>query len=85
MKHLNKLIIVVLFTCSSCATILGGKKTAHQVTTPDPCEPKRQIRWAALTADIILTGPIGVAIDFLTGKIYKPEPNPKKLKQPCNE
>lgn len=57
----------------SCATILGGPVTDYQRTKPVTGEPKRPVRGGALIADILLTGPIGVIVDFGTCAIYKPE------------
>ena len=63
---------------SSCATVLGGQRTVYQQTKPKPGEPKRELRVGALVANILLTGPVGVAIDFATGAAYKPAPTKGK-------
>ncbi len=62
-------------TLSSCATILGGPITAYQRTKPLPGQPQREIRVAALVADIVLVGLLGTAVDFATGAIYRPRPS----------
>gem|GEM_PF-378683 len=66
---LAMLLLAVLF--SSCATVLGGRITACQRTIPAPGQPSREIRGAALIADIVLFWP-GAIIDFATGAIYRP-------------
>lgn len=62
---------LLIFTLSSCATILGGKITECQTRKPAQGSPARKIRVAALVADIILFWP-GAIIDIATGAIYKP-------------
>jgi hypothetical protein len=57
---------------SSCATVFGGRVTEHQKTKPKPGETQREIRVAALIADILIFWP-GALVDFATGAIYKPE------------
>jgi PBP1b-binding outer membrane lipoprotein LpoB len=76
MKKLKTVVAVFLIavTLSSCATILGGKVTAYQTTRPEAGKPPRQIRAGYLIADVLLTGALGVAIDFVTGAIYQPAP-----------
>jgi hypothetical protein len=61
----------LLASMSSCATVLGGRVTEYQRTKPAPGQPQREIRSAALIADVILFWP-GAIIDFVTGAIYKP-------------
>ena len=56
---------------SSCATVFGGKVTAHQKTKPAASEQQREVRVVALIADILLFMP-GLIVDFATGAIYKP-------------
>ncbi|MEX8547660.1 MAG: hypothetical protein V5804_08670 [Mucilaginibacter sp.] len=67
-------ICLMAVMLSSCATIFSGKTSAYQKTKPANGQPKRQVRVGYLVADALLSGPIGVAIDFVTGAIYKPEP-----------
>jgi magnesium-transporting ATPase (P-type) len=73
-KGMVALLLAVTILSSSCATILGGSRTTYQVTKPKDGEPQRQIRAGYLIADVLLTGVLGVIIDFATGAIYKPEP-----------
>lgn len=68
----------LLLLNTSCATVLGGPVNDYQTTKPAPGEPQREIRVGALIADFILWGPIGVAVDFATGAIYKPAPSVKQ-------
>ena len=61
----------ILFGCSSCGTILGGKITDCQKTKPET--GKRAVRGAALFFDIVGPLPIIAAvIDFADGGMYKP-------------
>jgi hypothetical protein len=68
------LAIIIATSFSSCATIFGGKITQAQRTAPKAGEPKRAVRAVPLIADIVLFLP-GLAVDFITGAIYKPEGN----------
>lgn len=79
MKNLKSLfpVIAIALSLTSCATILGGKTTAYQKTKPANGQPKRQVRVGYLVADAVLSGPLGVAIDFVTGAVYKPQTEPK--------
>ncbi len=81
MKHNFKGIIAMLLSVtilsSSCATILGGSRTAYQTTKPKDGEPQRQVRVGYIIADALLTGILGLVVDFATGAIYKPEPTTK--------
>ena len=63
-------LIAVMMT--SCATVFGGKVTAHQKTKPATGEQQREIRVGALIADILLFWP-GIIVDFTTGAIYRPK------------
>ncbi|HZW63618.1 MAG TPA: hypothetical protein VFF15_08260 [Flavobacteriaceae bacterium] len=74
MKKLRKTLAVACaaILLSGCATVFGGKVTAHQRTKPAPGEPQREVRVVALLADIILFAP-GLIVDFATGAIYKPK------------
>lgn len=72
---LNTMIgIILVSSLSSCATVFGGRVTQAQRTRPSEGEPSRKIRAVALIADIILFIP-GLAVDFITGAIYKPDGN----------
>lgn len=67
------LLIVSLFT--SCGTVFGGKITK--------CQQKgnkghREVNAVVLVADIVLSGPVGVIIDFCDGHMYKKCENQKK-------
>ena len=64
--------LALLVSMSSCATVLGGRVTEYQRTKPAPGKPAREIRSAALIADVILFWP-GAIIDFATGAIYRPQ------------
>lgn len=66
-------IVSLCFLFSSCATILGGPVTSYQTTKPAAGEPQREVRVAALIADILLFWP-GAIVDFATGAIYRPAP-----------
>jgi PBP1b-binding outer membrane lipoprotein LpoB len=74
MKKMKNLIAIglVAIMMSSCATVFGGKVTAHQKTKPKAGEEQRQVRVVALIADILLFWP-GAIVDFATGAIYKPQ------------
>ncbi len=74
MRKMKKVIAVgfMALTMSSCATVFGGRVTAHQKTKPAPGQEQRQVRVGALIADIILFAP-GLIVDFATGAIYKPK------------
>lgn len=74
MKKLRNVITIglVAIMMSSCATIFGGKVSAHQKTKPLAGEQQRQVRVGALIADILLFWP-GTIVDFATGAIYKPK------------
>jgi hypothetical protein len=73
MKKIIKplLLIIVLASMSSCATVFGGAITTKQRTPPAAGQPSREIRVGALIADIVLFWP-GTIVDFATGAIYKP-------------
>ncbi|MDE2393598.1 MAG: hypothetical protein KGM03_07735 [Cytophagales bacterium] len=64
--------LALLASMSSCATVLGGRVTEYQRTKPAPGQPAREVRGAALIADVILFWP-GAIIDFATGAIYRPQ------------
>ena len=74
MKNLFKITLVCLLALSmtGCATVFGGQVTTYQKTKPLPGQPQREVRVAALIADIILFFP-GTIVDFATGAIYKPK------------
>ena len=65
------LAILMAASLSGCATIFGGPVTECQRTKPAPGEPQREVRVAALLADIIIFLP-SLIVDFATGAIYKP-------------
>lgn len=64
----------------SCATIIGGQKTDHQRYKPKKGDPRREIRVKYIILDLIFTGGTGIAVDFLTKKIYKRFPNSRHIK-----
>jgi len=72
MKRFLKLTVICLlaFSLSNCATILGGPVSSSQKTKPLPGQEQRQIKVGWFIADAVLFLP-GLAIDFLTGEIYK--------------
>jgi PBP1b-binding outer membrane lipoprotein LpoB len=72
MKKMKTVIAMGLaaIMLSSCATVFGGKVTAHQKTKPAAGEQQREIRIGALIADVLLFWP-GAIVDFATGAIYK--------------
>jgi len=74
MRKMNKLLAIgfIAIIMSSCATLFGGKVTAHQKAKPGPGEQQRDVRVVALIADIIIFAP-GLIVDFATGAIYKPK------------
>lgn len=73
MKQFLRLILLIslVSSLSSCATILGGKLSECQRTKPSVGQPSRQVRAGALIADVLLFWP-GAIVDFATGAIYKP-------------
>ena len=74
MRKMRKVIAIgfIALMMTSCATVFGGKVTAHQKTKPGPGEQQREVRVGALIADILLFAP-GLIVDFATGAIYKPQ------------
>lgn len=70
---LLKLAAIAMFatSISSCATVFGGRVSECQRTKPLPGQPAREVRVAALVANIILFWP-GAIVDFATGAAYKP-------------
>lgn len=78
MKPVKRYLIIALATLMlssslfSCATVFGGRVTAHQKQRPVPGEPTRQVRVGALIADILLFPLVSIPVDFATGAIYKP-------------
>ncbi|WP_206285881.1 hypothetical protein [Yeosuana marina] len=73
MKKMKNVIAIgfVAIMMSSCATVFGGRVTAHQKTKPAAGDQQREVRVVALIADIVLFAP-GLIVDFATGAIYKP-------------
>ncbi len=65
------LILAILASMSSCATVFGGRITQYQKTKPRGGGQQREIRTGALIADILLFWP-GTIVDFATGAIYRP-------------
>jgi len=70
-------IALIATSLSSCATVFGGRVGECQRTAPLAGQPARQVRVAALIADVLLFWP-GTIVDFATGAIYKPCETPKK-------
>ena len=73
MKKIIRLFafVTLLFSMTSCATVLGGKVGVCQRTPPAAGQPMREVRAGALIADFLLFPP-GIFIDFMTGAIFKP-------------
>lgn len=73
MRKIKKFVALgfIVLMMSSCATLFGGKVTAHQKTKPGPGDQQRDVRVVPLIADIILFAP-ALIVDFATGAIYKP-------------
>ncbi len=71
MKNVVAIGLIALMM-TSCATVFGGKITAHQKTKPAAVEEQREIRVGALIADLLLFWP-GIIVDFATGAIYRPK------------
>jgi len=69
---LNLLLLIIIVSFSSCATVLGGRVTEYQRKKPADGDLARKIRGVALVADILLFWP-GAIVDFATGAIYQPE------------
>jgi hypothetical protein len=82
MKTILNLLVLsaTLFTLSSCATVLGGKVGPCQRTPTVAGQPMREIRVAALLANLVLFPP-GIFVDFMTGAIFKPCGEDRKMKQ----
>lgn len=73
---MKKLIIIALVVIlnSGCATVfMGTSSERHCKVKPLAGEPTREIHVGALVFDIFFC-PIGIAIDFLDGAIWKPCP-----------
>lgn len=68
----NLLLMIMVVSLSSCATLFGGRVTEYQRKKPSAGEPTRKIRGVALVADILLFWP-GAIVDFATGAIYQPD------------
>jgi hypothetical protein len=71
-KYILLFSLAACLMWSSCATICCGPITDCQRTAPAPGTAPRALRPGALVFDILLTGLVGVAIDFATCAIYKP-------------
>lgn len=63
------LLILFLFSFTSCATVLGGRIDECQKVKPP--QGARALRPGAFIADLIIWPPF-LAVDFITGAIYKP-------------
>lgn len=61
------MMLSMVLSFTSCATILGGKIDKCQ----SPDQAPRQVRTGYLIADVIF-GLIPLGVDFLTNAIYKP-------------
>jgi len=62
-------LIIYLFSLSSCATMLAGRVDQCQKTKPE--KGARSLRAGYFIADLLLWPPF-LAVDFMTGAIYKP-------------
>jgi len=65
------MLLLIVASLSSCATVFGGKVSECQRTKPAAGQPARPIRAVALIADIVLFAPSAI-VDFVTGAIYQP-------------
>lgn len=65
--------MAILSTQFGCAVMFGGRIDDCQKKKPVAGQPKRDIRWAAFMADLIIYCP-GLLLDFATGAIYVPCP-----------
>lgn len=74
------LCMVIALTFSSCATILGGKVSECQKRKPTGGEPKREVRWASVAANLVCACPECIVVDICTKAIYKPCETDKKKK-----
>ena len=73
--------LVACFVFSSCASALDpGPATAYQKRKPAYGQPRREIRAGYFAMDIVF-GVVPLAVDFATGKIYKPSPNTTSRKK----
>lgn len=61
---------IVVISCTSCATILGGKISKSQRTIPKPGQEERKVRLGYLIADLVIFPPL-VIVDFATCAIYQ--------------
>jgi hypothetical protein len=64
------LLVLLVFSMSSCATIFGGHIDNCQINSPGYGQPGRKIRPVALIGDIIIIP--GLIVDFADCAIYKP-------------
>ena len=73
------LFAIMPFFYSGCASIMGGG-------SQDKSEREPSIRWGYFIADCLLTGLVGLIIDFSDGAIYTPKPGEhKKIKSDWSE
>ena len=70
------LIMLLALQMTSCASILGGKRTEYQVKQKKG-EVKKQVQVGYLIADMVLLCPVCIVVDFVTGEIYRKEPTPE--------
>lgn len=75
------LLLAVCCALSSCGVLYGGKITHCQAQKPKADEPKREIRPAAFTFDLLFFPIISLPVDFATGAIYKPCQNEAKQRK----
>lgn len=80
-QSISILLLSAIVMLSGCATILGGKRTTYQTTKPRDGQPQRQPRVGYIIASGLLTGGIGLIVDFATGAIYKPAPDTTTAKK----
>jgi hypothetical protein len=73
--------ILICFIFSSCASALNpGPATPYQKRKPAHGQPRREIRPVYVVLDIVF-GVLPLAVDFATGKIYKPSPKTTSRKK----
>jgi hypothetical protein len=80
MKKPLFILLIASITLSGCGAVFGGRLTDCQKNKPAPGQPRRQIRPAALIADIIWLIP-ALPVDLISGGIYMPCKDSLQIKQ----
>ena len=71
------LCAMVLVVNLNCAAILDGTKASHERTD--------EVMWGYVVADVLLTGALGLIIDFASGAIYKRSGSRTEIEQDLNK